>query len=156
MKIFSDLKPTEFLFWVDIFMKLEFSDTHQFVEVMKRQNSLKEAKYFLSLSSVKSSKTENQVKKKKNLFNIGVLFAENEDCSNAGYQGISTSLAQEEPQLRPRGDVLGAPPDLGIPQTKPTAIWNLGAGQSREDQTIQQPQQLPIHQQNTQQLTPQW
>ena len=100
--------------------------------------------------------------RKKNLFNIGILFAENEDCSNAGHQGVSTSLARGEPQLRPRGDVPGgagvamAPPDFGRPQTKPTVNWVLGAGMLEEDQTTQQPQQLAIHQQNTQQLTPQW
>ena len=90
------------------------------------------------------------------------MFAENQDCSNAGHQVISTSLAQEKPQLRPRGVVSEgaggaiASPDFGRSQTKPTVNWVLGAGQSREDQTTQQPQQLPIHQQNTQQLTPQW
>ena len=90
------------------------------------------------------------------------MFAENDDWSNADHQGISTSLAQVEPQLGPRGVVpegagsAMAPPDFGRPQTKPTVNWVLGAGQLREDQTTQQPQQLPIHQQNTQQLTPQW
>jgi len=95
---------------------------------------------------------------------VNHLQRENEDCSNAGHQGISTSLAQEEQQLRPRGVVPGgagaggaiAPPDFGRPQPKPTVNWVLGAGLLREDQTTQQPQQLPIHQQNTQQLTPQW
>ena len=56
-----------------------------------------------------------------------------------------------------------ATPDFGRPQTKPTVNWVLGAGQLKEDQTTQQPQQIPIHQrnkqpiyqQNTQQLTPQ-
>ena len=95
---------------------------------------------------------------KKNLFNIEILFAENENYCNAVHQEISTSSAQEEPQLRPRGVVPGgaggamAPPDFGRPQTKPTVNWVLGAGLLSEDQTTQQ--QLPIHQQNTQQLTP--
>ena len=90
------------------------------------------------------------------------MFAENEDWSKADHQKISTSLVQEEPQLGSRGVVpegarsTMAPPDFGRPQTKPTVNWVLGAGQLREDQTTQQPQPLPIHQQNTQQLTPQW
>ena len=81
------------------------------------------------------------------------MFAENAD-----HQGISTSLAQVEPQLGPRGVVpegagsAMAPPDFGRPQTKPTVNWVLGAGQLREDQTTQQPQQIPIHQRNKQQL----
>ena len=88
------------------------------------------------------------------------MFAENDDWSNADHQGISTSLAQVEPQLGSRGVVpegavsAMASPDFGRPQTKPTVNWVLGAGLLSEDQTTQQPQQLPIHQENTQQLTP--
>ena len=94
------------------------------------------------------------------------MFAENDDWSNADHQGISTSLAQVEPQLGSRGVVpegagsAMAPPDFGRPQTKPTVNWVLGAGQLKEDQTTQQPQQIPIHQRNKQpiyqQNTQQW